>query len=154
MKTRLTLTHVIPRNALVAAVLAIIFALGDSSFVGGARSAPAASMPAGNCQPRAVYRLSFGLSGPQGDIGDSAWQSFLAQQIAPRFPAGHTVFEAQGQWLGANGQVVQERSRVVEVVHDGSAQQQQRVNEIVAHYKRHYQQEAVLVTRSNVLACL
>lgn len=142
-------------NSLRRVFLPGMFAVSLLSFVGAtAGTDPVQAGHPGTCASRSIDRLSFGLSGPQGDIGDAAWQTFLAEQITPRFPAGHTVFEARGQWLGTDGQVVQERSRVLEVVHDGSPQQQRRVHEIVALYKSEFAQEAVLVTRNTVLACL
>ena len=107
-----------------------------------------------SCQARTVERLSFGLSGPRGDLGDSSWTAFVEGEIAPRFPAGHTVYDTRGQWRGADGKVVHERSRMVEVVHDGAPRHRQEVREIVTAYKRAFAQEAVLVTRSTAVACL
>src|SRR5688500_17329335 len=42
--------------------------------------------------------LYFGLARPSGVVSDANWQSFLRDEITPRFPDGLTVWEADGQW--------------------------------------------------------
>jgi Protein of unknown function (DUF3574) len=61
--------------------------------------------------------LYFGLSHPSGVVSDASWQSFLRDEITPRFPNGLTVWEADGQWRGADGALVRERTKVVSLVH-------------------------------------
>jgi hypothetical protein len=61
-----------------------------------------------------------------------------------------TVWQASGQWRGANGQIVEEASRVLNLVHAGDETDERKVEEISTEYKRRFQQEAVLRTRSAV----
>ena len=44
---------------------------------------------------------------------DAAWQAFLAEEIAPRFPDGLTVLNAAGQWRDASSTMVREHTKVV-----------------------------------------
>ena len=105
------------------------------------------------CAERVQQRLYFGLTGPAGPVPDAAWDAFVADEITPRFPAGLTVVSASGQWRGADHRVVSEQSRVVEIVHDGSAALDLGVAEIVALYKRRFKQDSVMVARTRVEVC-
>ena len=92
--------------------------------------------------------LYFGRNRPGGGtVSDTEWQTFLAEVVTPRFPAGLTVVEATGQWKGATGAVEQERSEVVTLFHSGDESTRRAVQEIAVEYKRRFRQEAVLRER-------
>src|SRR5688500_1541434 len=56
-------------------------------------------------------RLYFGRNIPGGGVvSESDWESFLAEVITPRFPAGLSVFRAQGQWRDQNSIIQREDS--------------------------------------------
>ncbi len=107
-----------------------------------------------SCRAQTVARLYFGAQMPDGVVDDAAWEAFVAAVIAPRFAAGFTVLDSKGQWRGADGRVVSERSRVLEVVADDDLVTRQRLAEVVASYKQRFRQEAVLLTQSAARACL
>jgi len=86
-----------------------------------------------------------------GTISDGEWQTFLAQVVTPRFPAGLTVLDGTGQWKGAGGQVERERSEIVTVFHPDDEASRRSVHEIALEYKRRFSQEAVL--RERALTC-
>jgi hypothetical protein len=89
--------------------------------------------------------LYFGRNRPGGGtVSNPEWQSFLAEVVTPRFPAGLTVLEGSGQWRGATGAVEREQSEVVTLFHPDDQASRQAVREIAAEYKRRFQQEAVL----------
>ncbi|MDP9038877.1 MAG: DUF3574 domain-containing protein [Acidobacteriota bacterium] len=50
-------------------------------------------------------RLYFGMA-PEGDTrrasSDAQWQEFLDREVTPRFPAGLSVIDVNGQWQGAH----------------------------------------------------
>jgi hypothetical protein len=93
--------------------------------------------------------LYFGRNRPGGGtVSDAEWQTFLAQVVTPRFPAGLTVVDGTGQWKGASGSVEQERAEVVTLFHSGDESARVGVREIAAEYKRRFQQEAVLRERA------
>ena len=94
-------------------------------------------------------RLAFGLTRPDGSVIERQdWQQFVDSEITPRFPAGFTVIDAQGQWYDAAGhKVIQEGSRIVWIVApstDRSLQAHLRV--IRQIYQKRFNQQAVGLT--------
>jgi hypothetical protein len=97
--------------------------------------------------------LYFGRNRPRGGtVSDAEWQTFLAEVVTLRFPAGLTVLEATGQWKGATGAVEQEQSEVVTLFHPNDEASRRAVQEIAAEYKRRFEQEAVLRERAPTCA--
>ena len=90
-------------------------------------------------------QLYFGLSRPGGgEVSAAQWQTFLRDEVTPRFPQGLSVVAAAGQWRGSDGRIVQEDSRVLILVHAGDAASESAVQAIVAAYKQQFAQESVL----------
>ena len=94
--------------------------------------------------------LYFGTAKPGGTVEPAEWSRFLQDSVTPRFPEGLTVWQASGQWRGADGTIVEEGSRVLTLVHADDAANSRNVEEIAAEYKRRFKQEAVLRTREPV----
>lgn len=95
-------------------------------------------------EPMQRIELMFGRNiDANADVGDSAWERFVAMEITPRFPDGITVEDAAGEWRDRiSGATIHERSKVVVIAtHDADAQS--RVEEIVAAYKTQFHQQAV-----------
>ncbi|WP_075183313.1 DUF3574 domain-containing protein [Pantoea sp. 1.19] len=89
--------------------------------------------------------LYFGLSRPAGPAIDEAqWQRFVDSEVTPRFRDGLTVFAAQGQWLGHNGQVVREPSRALMLIHDADAAASAKIDALRTAYQQRFQQESVM----------
>lgn len=105
------------------------------------------------CAERRQDRVLFGMNSPDGPVSEAQWQAFLAEFVTPRFPAGLTVYQAKGQWRGDSGQVEQEDSRAIDLIHQDTAEERKRVVEIADEYKRRFKQEAVLIVSSPVRAC-
>src|SRR5215475_5932705 len=57
--------------------------------------------------------LYFGLSHRAGSVTQAQWQKFLRDEVTPRFPAGLTVWEADGQWRRSDGTIARERAKVL-----------------------------------------
>lgn len=90
-------------------------------------------------------RLFFGRNIPGGGtVSDSAFAAFVDEVVTPRFPAGLSIFRADGQWRGESGRVEREQSVVVEVVHPTGPAAEADLREIADEYKRRFRQEAVL----------
>lgn len=91
-------------------------------------------------------QLYFGLAKPNGTVVTAEqYQDFLDTFITERFPDGLTSLQARGQWRDvATKRIVAEDSRVLVLVHDGSAGAEARIAEIAAEYKRRFEQDAVL----------
>ncbi|HEV7588143.1 MAG TPA: DUF3574 domain-containing protein [Longimicrobium sp.] len=90
-------------------------------------------------------RLFFGRTIPGGgSVSDDEWSAFLRDVVTPRFPAGLSVWRADGQWLDSQGTLEHEQTMVVEVIHAASGEVEVRLREIADEYKRRFRQDAVL----------
>jgi hypothetical protein len=94
-------------------------------------------------------RLFFGRSIPGGGtVSDEEWTAFLRDVVTPRFPAGLTVWRAQGQWMSTGGEVQGEDVMVVEVLHPPDSRADAALEEIAREYRRRFRQDAVLHVRT------
>jgi hypothetical protein len=99
--------------------------------------------------PAVTAQLFFGRSiKGGGSVDAAAWADFLATSVTPRFPAGLTVLEGNGQWQQrATGKVIAEPSTVVLIVTEGTTENWRRFEAIRDEYKKRFHQESVgLVT--------
>ena len=80
------------------------------------------------------------------------WKEFLTSSVTPRFPQGLTVWQASGQWKGADGSAVREPSFVLDLVHPDDQRSEDSIRAIVAEYKSRFHQEAVLRVRNRACA--
>jgi len=94
--------------------------------------------------------LFFGLSTARGPVSEEEWNNFLRDIVTPRFPDGFTYWEANGQWRGADNRLVQERSRVLQIVHPDSFQAESAIQEIIHRYEAQFEQDAVMRLRDAV----
>jgi hypothetical protein len=102
----------------------------------------------GGCQTNGVRtELFFGLSTSNHEsIPDSAWDAFLSNHIAPRFPGGLTVLHADGLWINANNTTGSERSRLVIILHPPGqrAEFDQKIEAVTSEYLKEFHQTWVL----------
>jgi hypothetical protein len=99
--------------------------------------------------------LYFGRSIPGGgEVTDSAWRAFLTEVVTPAFPDGLTVTEGTGQWRGADGNVISERSEILTLLHSGSTADEAKVLRLADAYRTRFHQEAVLHEHSSVCVSL
>ena len=123
----------------------------------GCSSLPAQSgappIAGAQCAERIYDRLYFGRDVRGRILSEEEWQSFVAREIAPRFPAGFTVLDASGQWRDAQQKIVREPTKVVELVHEGDPGRRAAIQAMIDAYKNAYQQEAVLLVETRTLAC-
>jgi hypothetical protein len=97
--------------------------------------------------------LYFGLSRPDGgNVSDEEWRGFVDDTLTPAFPAGLSIIEAQGQWRGANGANVHQRSRQLIVLHPFDQASERAIAHVIATYRQRFAQESVLRERS--VACV
>jgi hypothetical protein len=85
-------------------------------------------------------------------VTEAQWRSFLRNEVTPRFPDGLTVWEANGQWRRADGRIGEERAKVLLLVHEETPAARAALSELVARYKKMYQQESVLWETATVCA--
>ncbi len=101
----------------------------------------------GTQRVRQVAELLFGRDvGRRLGVSESAWTRFVRREITPRFPDGLTVSNADGQWRDAGSRaILHEPAKRVEIVLPGRGDDEDRLDAIVAAYKRDFHQRSVVV---------
>jgi len=96
-------------------------------------------------KPTQVAELLFGRNiGGRLGVTEAKWTRFLAAEVTPRFPDGLSVMDARGQWRDpARNRIVSERSKVVMIALPGTADDEQRLQEIIEAYKTRFRQQSV-----------
>lgn len=118
----------------------------------------AAETPAPSCagaqRPKQVAELLFGRDiGHRDHVSESAFSHFVARELSPRFPDGLTITDATGQWRDpADGRLVREATKQVEIVLPGNADDQAKLEAAVTAYRREFRQHSVGVIVQ--LACV
>ena len=113
------------------------------------------SCPLSNEKPMLVTQLFFGLSVKgRGPVSRGEWTAFVRQNVAPRFPDGFTVYEAEGQWLDpASHAVVREKSKIMIVAAEDSALLHTKIAEVSDLYRKTFRQQSVgVITRRECAA--
>jgi hypothetical protein len=126
---------------LVGGVLAVLIVLGT------ARTAPAAEAAACRAplEPWTEIDPSFGRNIANGGIvSERAFRRFLAEIVTPRFPDGLRVVDVAGQFRSGSGAIVREPSKLLVILVSDAAAVAKKVEQIIAAYKRRFDQESVL----------
>jgi hypothetical protein len=105
------------------------------------------------CYDGAVSRLYLGQATPVGVVTEAQWRAFVAESVAPRFPAGFTELQASGHWRDDRGTAIEEGTRIVEIAHDRSPLARERVRAVAVDYKHRFAQQSVLVTQFESFQC-
>ncbi len=96
-------------------------------------------------EPMTQTTLYFGLNRPVGPVVTAAeWQTFVDQQITPRFKEGLSVFDAKGQWLGNDGKLARENSKALMLIHTQNAVSEQNIEALRSRYKQQFAQDSVM----------
>ena len=98
----------------------------------------------GTSAPKVRTTLYFGLTRDKGAISELEWQIFLRDEVTRRFPDGLTAWDAEGQWRTPAGTIDQERSKVLLLVHADTNEARRAVQELIATYRKMFEQQSVL----------
>ena len=98
--------------------------------------------------------LYFGTNRPKGSVSELEWQLFVRDEVTTRFPDGLTVWDAYGQWRPPGGELTQERSKVLLIVHDDSDAAKKGVLDVIARYRKIFEQQSVLWETARVCVAL
>jgi hypothetical protein len=133
-------------TAVGIATAMLVGAGGGAAFQATAtQPVPAAASTCGDAaQAQLRTTLYFGTTRPTGAVSELEWQMFLRDEVTSRFPDGLTVWDAQGQWRVAKGTIVQERSKVLLIVHPDNAKAKAAVQDVIEKYRNAFEQESVL----------
>ena len=139
------MTSLILSRLRMAAVLASMLAVDGCAAVQETRCAPG--------EDHAVNDVMiFGTAKPVGTVTPGEWTEFLQTSVTPRFPQGLTVWQASGQWQGADNTIVHEASFVLSLVHPDNEPGEAGVRAIANEYKSRFSQESVLRVKNH--ACV
>jgi Protein of unknown function (DUF3574) len=140
---------VIARGRIVLATALVVLATPQIS------AAEELSCPLAGEKPMLVTQLFFGLSiKGRGPVTRREWTDFLQRDVAPRFPDGFTVYQAEGQWLSpASHAVVRENSKVMIIAAEDTADVRTKIAEVSDLYRKAFHQQAVgVITRRECAA--
>jgi Protein of unknown function (DUF3574) len=88
--------------------------------------------------------LFFGSGKPDGSsVTEAEFRSFVDEFVTPRFPDGLTLLTGYGQFKGASGKIVRERSFVLVLPYQSQGANA-KLEAIRSEYKRAFHQESVL----------
>jgi Protein of unknown function (DUF3574) len=90
--------------------------------------------------------LFFGLSRPRGRITESQFGRFVDEEVTPRFPDGLTVLSGLGQFRLESGEIIEEKSKVLVILHGGDDVASKELEEIRSEYIEQFDQQSVLRT--------
>lgn len=112
------------------------------------------SCPLANEKPMLVTQLFFGLSVKgRGPVTPQEWRAFVQRNVAPRFPDGFTVYDAQGEWRDpVSRSVVRENSKVVILALEDTAGARLKITEVSELYRKAFHQDAVGIISSRECA--
>jgi Protein of unknown function (DUF3574) len=91
--------------------------------------------------------LFFGSLKPDGSlVSEEAFLGFLDAEITPRFPNGLTLLTGLGQFLNAQGVIIQEPSRLLILLYSVEERRHssEKIEQIRERYKQMFDQESVL----------
>ena len=91
--------------------------------------------------------LFFGSLKPNGSlVSEEAFLGFLDTEITPRFPNGLTLLTGLGQFLNAQGVIIQEPSRLLILLYPAEERRHssEKIEQIREQYKQMFDQESVL----------
>jgi Protein of unknown function (DUF3574) len=96
-------------------------------------------------QALAQQDLYFGRNiGATGKVTKDQFQQFINDIVTPERLTGLTIYDAKGQFLDSNGNLVREPSQVVTFVYEDNISNQKAVTRIIDAYKQQFQQESIL----------
>ena len=90
--------------------------------------------------------LFFGMSRPGGRITERQFADFVDDSVTPRFPEGLTLHSGLGQFQLGDGEIIEEKSKVLVLLHDGSDVASKEIEEIRGDYIDAFDQQSVLRT--------
>jgi hypothetical protein len=136
-------------RAHVFAMRALVFAAGltaaSAQTTAAAQSLSVVMDCGASSAPQIRTTLYFGLgAGKRAAVSELEWQIFLRDEVTRRFPAGLTVWEAQGQWRSPTGAAHHESSKVLLLVHPDTEAARKGVQDVIGAYLKIFEQESVL----------
>jgi hypothetical protein len=138
-------------GGLAAAALAVPIGIASADTDGDAVTEPACGAELAG-DPFVRTELFFGLSRPGGRISQRQFDHFVDDKITPRFPDGLTLLSGRGQFRLDDGDIVEEGSKVLVLLHEGGDSRSADIDAIRAEYVDQFDQQSVL--RTDATSCV
>jgi hypothetical protein len=99
-------------------------------------------------------QLFFGLSKPTGGtVSPREWNTFINATVVPHFPQGFSVVDSDGYWYDSQSKrTISEKSKIIVRLNRFSNEEENAIADIVATYKKRFDQQAVLRVDKTVCA--
>lgn len=124
-------------------VIVILFAVAGITF--------ALAHPKAQTGGWVKSELYFGRDVTSGyEITPQQWHDFLANVVTKQFPKGLTVYAAYGQILDANKKIVDQSTWVVEIVHENTEENENKMKIVIDEYRKQFQQPEVMRTETPI----
>ena len=94
------------------------------------------------------YKVFCGRASKNGEVSEKAWEDFCNRHVSAAFPNGYTVIDATGYWKYASAGTEKERSKIILIF--APAEAHPKVLSVADQYRKLFDQEAVLVSASEV----
>jgi len=122
------------------------------AFAGCGAAPGACVLPAQKPMVEVDFYFGRDIAG-RSSVTDAEWADFAAREITPRFPAGFTMLDAQGQWRNSqSGAVTREASKLMRVIVPGGGNLSARVEAVSLAYRQSFHQDAVGIVSAPVCA--
>jgi hypothetical protein len=116
----------------------------------GAGAAITAAMSDAGGRAMVRTELLFGMSKDDGTgIDEAEWDKFVEDSISVWFPSGFTVVDSHGRWRSRDGKIVNERSKLLIIFHDGSEENLRKLDDLRRLYTQRFGQQAVMRGSTN-----
>jgi uncharacterized protein DUF3574 len=138
-------------GGLAAAAFAVPIGIASADTDGDAVTDPACGAELAG-DPFVRTELFFGLSRPGGRISQRQFDRFVDDKITPRFPDGLTLLSGRGQFRLDDGDIVEEGSKVLVLLHEGGDSRSADIDAIRAEYVDQFDQQSVL--RTDTTSCV
>lgn len=93
-------------------------------------------------------KLYFGLGPvehPEQGVSEAEWRLFLDEQVTPRFPAGLSVMDVYGQWLGKNQRAPERlRSKMLIIDYPDTPENREKIEAIRSAWKQKTGDQSVM----------
>lgn len=152
--------HSSGRTKAIAAGLTVVLALGAAAVVDSNRQFESVSAPSPDGQEALAdasgqepvgevfnrTELYFGSEKPDGsEVTEKEFEQFVDEEVTPSFPDGLTLLTGEGQFRDSSGDIVEEPSHVLILLHPpDDTEANGEIEEIREDYKSDFEQESVL----------
>ena len=88
----------------------------------------------------------------RGEVSESEWSNFLAEEVTPKFPDGLSVLDVAGQFREPSGRIARERTKLLVVVVFDAPNHLAKIQQVMNAYNARFGQHGVFRVEKPVCA--